>query len=174
MKTDSIVFILSTILGLGLVWFVVWPKAQYIDELRSIVFQQREDVEVLKQTENSIRSSTDFYSGLPDSDIRLIELAVPLYPDKINITNILNTIAEQNGMTVNSITATSKTNVQEDIFSIVDVSMQLEGSYFSFQEFIKSSEGILRIFDITEIDITSDFDKDLSVFNVSGNVYYLR
>ena len=174
MKTDSRVFILSTIIGLGLVWFMVWPKAQNIDELRSTVFQQREDLNVLNQTENSIRSSTDFYSGLPDTDIKLVELAVPVYPDKINITNILNAIAEQNGMTVNKITTEAQVIKQEDSFSTVNVSVQLEGSYSSFQEFVKSAEGILRIFDITKIEITSNIEQDLSVFNVSGKVYYLR
>jgi len=174
MKVNSIIFFLSVAVGLGLAWFLIWPRAQVIDGLRSDVSQQREDLAVLRQTETSIRDNFDFYSGLKPEDIEPIELAVPSYSDEVNIVNILNDVAEQNGMVVNTITALPQTSrsASPSSFSTVRVNMQLQGSYSSFQEFIKSSEKILRIFNITNIEIVSQADSDIPTFTVSGNVYY--
>jgi len=176
MKTNSMTFLLSVVVGVGLAWFLIWPKAQDIDGLRSDVSRQREDLAILHQTEDSIRDNFDFYSGLRPEDIEPIELAVPSYSDEVNIVNILGDVAEQNGMVVNTITAVPQTSrtTSPSSFSTVQVDMQLQGSYLSFQEFVKSSEKILRIFDITGIGITSQIDQDLPAFSVSGNVYYSR
>ncbi|MEX2145030.1 MAG: hypothetical protein WD712_01495 [Candidatus Spechtbacterales bacterium] len=172
MKLNSIIFLLSVVGALALVWFLIWPKAQDIDELRSIVGKQRDDLAVLRQTEISIRDNVDFYSGLDPEYVQLIELAVPSNPDKVNITNILDTVAAQNGMVVNSISAASQAGKSATTFSVVQMDMQLQGSYASFQEFVKSAEKILRIFDITKMAITTGGEDGIPIFNISGKVYY--
>jgi len=177
-NSKDTIYISSVIIVLLFAWIFIWPNVQNIEELNVQINKEQRDVEVLKETQTSILKARTFFSGLGDETRELVNLAAPEFPDKANLINILNNLAFQNGLIVNSIKAeeeqVSKKKANISVLASMPTVMVLEGKYISLKEFIGSLEKSLRIFEVDNIDIQTKPGADLDVFTLTGRAYYTR
>ncbi|OGZ62829.1 MAG: hypothetical protein A3H51_01410 [Candidatus Spechtbacteria bacterium RIFCSPLOWO2_02_FULL_38_8] len=177
-KSKDTTYGLSVAALLVFAWFFIWPNVQSIDNLQAQLKKERSDLVMLQLTKDKIQQEIGFFENLSEEDKKLVDLAVPLFPDKANLINLLNKIAENNGLIVESI-STKQEDVSDikknpGVLGTMPTVLVLEGSYPSLKEFINAAESILRIFDVEDIDILTKQQKSQAVFTVTGKAYYTR
>lgn len=179
MDKKNIIYGISVVILTAFAWLFVWPNVSRIDTLRESIGVEGADVIVLRQTQETIIDAKAFFARLSLSEKELVDLAIPFSSDKTNLINVLNNLAEDNGLVVNSIsTQLERAGLQKGqsgrTLAYISITLNLEGSYNSFKEFIRSTEKSLRIFDIENIEIKSLPEEDLASFTVTGKAYYTK
>ena len=176
-NNKTTLYTLSVTVLLVFVWLLIWPNVTVINSLNEQINNEKADVLVLEETQTSILEARAFFSKLTDEDRELVELAVPKFPDKANLVSVLNNLAEQNGLVVDSISAKEDefTDKKKSVgfFGTMSTTLVLEGNYLSLKEFINSLERSLRIFEVDKIDI-KPADNNLEVFTINVRAFYAR
>lgn len=177
-KSNSTIYGLSVIVLLAFAWFFIWPHVQSIENLKAQLKKEHSDIIVLQLTKDKIQQEVSFFENLSEEDKKLVNLAAPEFPDKANLVNLLNKIAENNGLIVESISTkqedASDIKKNPGVLGSMPTVIVLEGSYPSVKEFINALEKTLRIFDVEYVDIITREQKNSAVFTVKGKAYYTR
>lgn len=181
MDLKSTTFLSAVGVGLIIVWLFVWPNIQEIGVLGSEVSEAEADIALLERTQENVQGSLVYFQKLSDGERELVELALPLFADKVGLVSLLDQLAAQNGMSVRTMSAGEASNLaavggESSNLSQVSVTSVLEGNYESMKEYLKSVELTLRIFDITQINATRSAENDDSsvlVWTVTGKAYFI-
>ncbi|MEX0869841.1 MAG: hypothetical protein WDZ39_00200 [Candidatus Spechtbacterales bacterium] len=185
MNQKTIIFASSLAVALAFSWFFIWPQMQNIDGLRTEIEEEREVLDSLQEAEEMVRSAIELKGQIERRDTRLINLAVPHNPERVEATILFNRIAENSGFTVGEISASAGSeSASGGMLSSVNMRMNLAGSYSSTKTLLSSLENSLRIFDISALEIrapqlspeeqdavNSQDQVEFSV-EVRGNVFY--
>ena len=179
MDKKNTIYGVSVVVLIAFAWLFVWPNVSRIDILRESISIEEADIIILKETQEGIVDAKAFFARLSPSKKELVDLAIPFSSDKTNLINVLNNLAKDNGLVVNSISTELESaklqKVKSDsTLAYISTTLDLEGSYDSFKEFIRNIEKSLRIFDIESIEIKSLPEKDLVSFTVIGKAYYTK
>lgn len=152
---------------------LVWPKYQdYIDAAQK-----------LENKKNFIANKAEYYNQLEELYAQLlgkeevlkkVDAVIPNKVEFSSIINYLQTIGEENGLTVKNIDVRNVLNfgkierVKENHFFVKAV-----GTYSSFRNFLSKLEKSSRLFGVEQITFTApkesnglfDFDMELKVYS---------
>ncbi|MDX1607605.1 MAG: type 4a pilus biogenesis protein PilO [Candidatus Spechtbacterales bacterium] len=176
MNTRSIIFFISVVMAVAFAWFFILPSLQSIDAAQKAVEIIKGDIEVLMAANNELQEASSFLGSISEEERELMELAVPGSSDRVNAAVLIESIAEDNGLSVDDIVVGigQDSSSKGEMIGLVPVSMNATGSYFSIKAFIIRLEKSLRIFDVNAIKITPVEESDnLLTLEIAGSVYYV-
>lgn len=171
MASKDIIFFSAVAIVLLFVWFFIWPAVQNIEELRETQTQDRDDLQILQNTQNSVQEFLGFFGSLTEEEKRLVDLAAPKGVGKADLAILMNNIAQNNGVVINSISITEGAGSANGL-TAAKISLLVEGNYPSLKAFIGGLEQTLRIFNIDSLSISAVPD-GLDRYDISGKVYYI-
>ncbi len=155
-------------------------KAQYNDVLNK--------VEEIKQKRDAISSD---YNNISGTDLERLNKIVPEEFNSVLFVNDINSIAGRNGITLKNLTeSAASASAASSVVAVSEVSpykkniitLQVQGQYSQFINFLTELESSLQLIDISKIDFTTGGDigptsgttNSLPSYSLEINVYSLR
>jgi len=109
------------------------------------------------------------------ADIKQFNYLVPPSKDVANLVEMLQTLAIQNGLEMETLTTGLNLNDNKTVYTIQTIDMTLNGNYPSFRSYIDNIEKNIRIIDINAIDGAPVAENSPIIqFRVKANVYFLQ
>lgn len=156
---------------MGLLAFVL-PLYQGIGEYRSAIRSQKEKID---QKEKFLAKVSDFKKKLDDKKNGLDKLD-GLLTKKKDIQDVivtLETITRESGVFVSSLkTSVANKEGTKDSTELLQIEMSVSGQYSALENFLRSLEKNLRIFDVQAIDIVEK--EGLLNMDLKFNTYFLK
>jgi len=160
------------------IWFFVWPSIQLLSDFNRELKNSREDLVLLETAKDQLQQESELFASISASDKQLVELAAPLSQDRTGLINLLNDLAGNNGLVVDSMSIAEETaaarRASTDALASMSVTLSLEGAYNSLKVFVDALEQSLRVFEIESVDIAASQDEDLAQFIVRVKAYYAK
>lgn len=154
---------------IGVAFFVLlWPKIGEIQGVRGEVSDKSADGAIIKERVETTRKAISQFQGLSDSDINMVESALPNDVDLPNLFVLIQSLISSAGLIGEDI------RVGEDSGG-VSISFTLRGGYESLKAFLSEAEKSLRIFDLESITFTSSGarggDENSFIFGLKMKTY---
>ncbi|MBI2637950.1 MAG: type 4a pilus biogenesis protein PilO [Candidatus Sungbacteria bacterium] len=117
----------------------------------------------------------DTYNSISEEDRARLEQLAPSTADIGGFLVKLDAIAARNGVTSLSLNFAEETNSDIPPFSVMDLTLNLQGTYESFQNYLEDLEKFIRIVDVTDITFSPPTaEGDSVLFSVRAKTYLLR
>lgn len=173
MRAQSITFIVTIVFAFVFAWFVMLPAVRDIDETQKTIEQTRQDIALLESTQGDIDEAITFFETIDEETQEKMALALPEFSDRVNLTIVLNRLAQDNGLTVSNIAA-SRGDSSDTGAGRVQASLSLEGTYAALKSFIASAERTLRIVDIRTISARREDPENPLRFDITADAFFLN
>lgn len=168
MPTRLIVAIIMLAAALLLGFFLVWPKFQDFQQLRTELEQKKAELDSKTSYYSQIKSIWNRLDEYRDS-LSLVESAVSKNYSLPALFNYLQELSGQTGLVLEDLTLSgvSGENIREISFNL-----GVSGSYASLKSFLSALENSARLFNVKSINFSSpEKEKDKISFNITIAAY---
>jgi Tfp pilus assembly protein PilO len=175
-KSNNTLVLFATLAAVAaFAWFFVWPNVQLARERYAAWGQEKDDLVIIKETAVSINAAVSFAESLSSEERRLASLAAPSNPNQYDVATVLDNIARESGVTLQTLGTSPQKVVKEGELNQVGVTLAVAGSYSNVKNFLGRVETSLRIFDTTSLQLaasTPEGGDQIFLLSLSGQVYY--
>jgi len=148
MNPKNIIILVVIAFTVALVFFLVKPQFGEVGDLSDRKLQQEDVLRLVKEKLATTRAAILQFKEIPMRDIDLIDLALPTEEDSPDLYVLVDSIASSAGLAVGNIKVTAGETGD------IGISVSASGSYESLKGFVLGAQKSLRIFDVSNINIT--------------------
>ncbi|KKU52188.1 MAG: hypothetical protein A3H69_01450 [Candidatus Sungbacteria bacterium RIFCSPLOWO2_02_FULL_47_9] len=156
-------------------YFYVLPKYDETQMLKKETTARQAVLDELNGLLEKKAQLEELFSAISEEDRAKLEALAPAKPDLGTFLVKLDTVASRNGMTFISANFADPNNSDTPPFSVMDVNLNIQGTYESFQSYLKDLEKFIRIMDVVSISFGSPLKEGDSLnFSVKARTYLLQ
>ena len=174
-----IVAILLLLIAAAAVFFFVMPQWKEAQKIKADI----NGMEALHRELADLASSRDSlvqqYNAVDGRDLKKLEAIVPKGRLTSSALTDFEILVQKNGLSLERVDFSENKETSSGAlpkpssssYSVMPVSLTLEGGYENFREFLKALELNLRLIDIEEIAFSVVENKDFPI-TIKGRIYY--
>jgi Tfp pilus assembly protein PilO len=169
-RYKNIIGSLLVAFGLFLFWTWILPNYDAISSFKPVIEAKELKLVEREQIVNRLRALSQEYD-LRQEGITRLNYIVPLDKSQASIVASLEDISSRSGMLLSKISL-SESGEGHGVL----ISLELNGSYLSFVNFLQQIEKNIRLMDVNSFDVASSEDpnSNLLSFKVKINTYFLE
>lgn len=179
----NIISIIIIIASIGIFFGYIKPQFTVIKERQDELKSYNDTLTQAEEMEKEIEVFSNKIASLNSEDMDKLEKLLPDTVSNVNLIIDINNIASNSGLTIRNIEleqpktdGENKTEARSNsnLYDSIDLSFEVNASYASFQNFLRSLEKSLRLVDITAISFTPTDTTERYVFKVTLRTYWLK
>jgi Tfp pilus assembly protein PilO len=168
---NYLIYVISTIfLSLLVVFVLVIPNYQELNEINEKVFAQQVALQSQKDYFEELQNTADRLEGT-ESTFEKIDSALPEGHNLANLMNYFQKSASKSGVTMKNISPALVASTKSKEIKASKVNLVLNGDYPSFKKFLSIIEKSSRLIEVESINFTTP-EEEIFTFNISTKVYY--